>query len=392
MIEPKRDGRRARRLPLHAALDAGDHVHRHLVDVLGEMHDRLADARALPLARPAALEIRRGDRAPQLAERRALLRVGDDDEVPVLRVARGRRLLREAEALLEHLALDRTREVEPLAHGAGGRESSSGVSSRSTGRSSQSARRSARDRDRHAGADADDQPAHRRVGEAHAAVGDGGAGDAADVRRVRAGRSGPGPPANSCRTLERALRASANGAPTSVGRKAIDSSTKNSPDGVGVDGLPTTALKTRTARPPSRRSRPGETVSTTMCQPVNEPAVAPGWIHPVCPFGRPGSLTFSQRPLLPEHRQHGPLVSDRRRRRHEPERRRADARLRAGLVRAEQRDELLARPHGRRLDSRRRACPPRSVRRRRAHATRRRAGADGARSCSVNRCSTRFNR
>jgi len=51
-----------------------------------------------------------------IAEGRPLLGVLDDDEVPVLAVTRGRRLLRELEALFEHLALDRTREVEPLAN------------------------------------------------------------------------------------------------------------------------------------------------------------------------------------------------------------------------------------------------------------------------------------
>src|SRR5438128_11380122 len=59
---------------------------------------------------------------PQLSERGAGARVRDEHEVPVLAVRRRRGLLREAEAVLEHLSLDRPREVEPAPHGAGGRE------------------------------------------------------------------------------------------------------------------------------------------------------------------------------------------------------------------------------------------------------------------------------
>ena len=83
------------------------------------MDDGVADASHLPLARPAsALEVRVRHLAPELSEACALVRVGDDDEMPVLRVARGRRLLGEAKALLQHLSLDRTREIEPFADGA----------------------------------------------------------------------------------------------------------------------------------------------------------------------------------------------------------------------------------------------------------------------------------
>ena len=69
----------------------------------------------LLVRRRPALEIRAGDLAPDVGERRALRRVVDDDEVPVLRVARRRRLLRETHAVLQHLPLDRPRQVEPLA-------------------------------------------------------------------------------------------------------------------------------------------------------------------------------------------------------------------------------------------------------------------------------------
>jgi len=48
----------------------------------------------------------------------------------------------------------------------------------------------------------------------------------------------PEPPSNCCRTLERALNASAYGAPTAPGRNRMDSSTKNLPSGVGVEVFP----------------------------------------------------------------------------------------------------------------------------------------------------------
>src|SRR5439155_27218122 len=90
------------RLSFVATLDARDHVHRDLVDVLREMDDRLADAQHLALTRTsAALKVRQRDLPPDLAERGALLGVGDDHEVPVLRVACGRRLLGELEAFLQ---------------------------------------------------------------------------------------------------------------------------------------------------------------------------------------------------------------------------------------------------------------------------------------------------
>jgi len=86
------------------------------VNVLGEVHDRFADAQQLPFARAAAtLEVRERNLAPQLTDCGALLRIGDDDEVPGLRVGRRRRLLRKLEALEQPLPLDRPREVESLA-------------------------------------------------------------------------------------------------------------------------------------------------------------------------------------------------------------------------------------------------------------------------------------
>src|SRR5262249_44538409 len=102
---------------------ARDDMHGDLVDVLGEGHDGVADPQELPLARAAAaLKVWVRDLAPELAQCGALVGVGDDDEVPALRITGGRRLLRELQALLEHLALDWTRQVEPLANRSSGRE------------------------------------------------------------------------------------------------------------------------------------------------------------------------------------------------------------------------------------------------------------------------------
>src|SRR6266496_759105 len=82
--EPRGDERIS--LTLRATFDAGDHVHGNLVDVLGQVADGVADARALALAEVAPLEIRIRDLAPELTECGLLPGVGDDDEMPVLRV------------------------------------------------------------------------------------------------------------------------------------------------------------------------------------------------------------------------------------------------------------------------------------------------------------------
>src|SRR5689334_22601951 len=86
------------------------------------MDDGVADARELARPPAAAREIRIRDLTPEFAECGAFRGIGDDDEVPVLRVGRRRRLLRELEALLEHVPLDRAIEVEPLPDGARRRE------------------------------------------------------------------------------------------------------------------------------------------------------------------------------------------------------------------------------------------------------------------------------
>jgi hypothetical protein len=103
------------------------------------------------------------------------------------------------------------------------------------------------DRYGYAGSDPIDEPVHRRGCEAEAAVRGGCAGDATDVRESVQGDLA-GAASNSCKTSERALRASANGAPTAPDGKATASSTKNWPTGVGVEGLPTTAPNVRTSR------------------------------------------------------------------------------------------------------------------------------------------------
>ena len=100
-------------------MHARDDEHRNLVNVVGEVHDRFADAQHLPFARTAAsLEVGARNLAPSLADRCAFFRVSDDHEMPVLRIAGRGRLLRELETLLEHPALHRAGEVEPLPHGA----------------------------------------------------------------------------------------------------------------------------------------------------------------------------------------------------------------------------------------------------------------------------------
>ena len=90
-----------------------------------------------------------------------------------------------------------------------------------------------------------------------------GAEHAADVRRARAARSGRGrrrtPETRSSGRSVRARTARRRRRPAA----AIASSTKNSPSGVGVEGLPTTALKIRTGRPSWKIVTRRAEVSTT---------------------------------------------------------------------------------------------------------------------------------
>ena len=105
----------------------------------------------------------------------------------------------------------------------------------------------------------------------------------------------PGPPANSWKTYERALRASAYGPPTCPPLSRTFSSTKYLPGGVGVDAAPMTPGNARTARPWRYTVTRRSDRSTTRCQAVADRVVLAFLIQPVLPFGRPGSLTWSQR-------------------------------------------------------------------------------------------------
>jgi hypothetical protein len=83
---------------------------RHLVDVVGQIPDGGRDAGHALVGGGRGgpqLQVRAGDGAPQLPERGPTLQVGHDHEVPVLGVAGGGRLLGQAQALGEHLGLDR---------------------------------------------------------------------------------------------------------------------------------------------------------------------------------------------------------------------------------------------------------------------------------------------
>ena len=157
-----------------------------------------------PSRGPPPLEIRIGDRAPQLGERRALLRVGDDDEVPVLRVARRRRLLREARGT------PRAPPARPDASGraACGRRASSRAARRESARAARADHRRVRVAQRVmvTGTPGPMRATSQRivvVVEADATVGDG----ACRERRRRSSSPcsaiWPGPPSNSCNTSER---------------------------------------------------------------------------------------------------------------------------------------------------------------------------------------------
>ena len=164
----------------------------------------------------------------------------------------------------------------------------------------------------------------------------------------------PGPPANSCRTLERALNASANGAPTSVDRNAIASSTKNWPVGVGVEGLPTIGPEdAHAATVAVDRHLPARGADDDV--PVGDGTGRRDSADPARVSVRPsGEPHLEPSPFHPEHRKRGPLPGDRRRRRHQGERHRSDGGPRPCFVRTEQCDELLRRPHGRGCAARRR--------------------------------------
>ena len=98
--------------------DAGDHQHRHLVQVRGEMPRGGADRCLVRprLGRRAAV----GERAPGApvvpGDGGAGVGIRDDHEVPRLRVRRRRRLYREPDALLQQLPRHGTRQVEAALH------------------------------------------------------------------------------------------------------------------------------------------------------------------------------------------------------------------------------------------------------------------------------------
>jgi len=113
---------------LDAALDARDHVHGDLVQVLGQVRRRVDDALELRGAWVAGRELGAAGElsAPveveaalvEAPEAGALVGVGHDDEVPALRVGAGRRLERDLDAALDHLRRDGALEVQTLPDGA----------------------------------------------------------------------------------------------------------------------------------------------------------------------------------------------------------------------------------------------------------------------------------
>src|SRR5204862_132188 len=110
---------------LQPGLDAREHVHRHLGQVLGQVGRGVEDARQLPGARIVGRELRAPrhllahvsvERAPvERGEPGALLGIGHHHEVPALRVGAGRRLERDLDRALDERRLDREEAGEPLA-------------------------------------------------------------------------------------------------------------------------------------------------------------------------------------------------------------------------------------------------------------------------------------
>src|SRR4051812_20846713 len=96
----------------------------------------------------------------------------------------------------------------------------------------------------------------------------------------------PPPPPNSWETGERALAASAYGAP--VLRNATLSSMKPWPTGVGVAERPTTARKRPSTRPLRATVTRRFDSRTVTCHGVDVRRVRSAEIQPACPLGRPG--------------------------------------------------------------------------------------------------------
>ena len=99
---------------------------RHVTDVVDEepdgVEEPLRPSRQVRVGLRARAEVAEPELSPELAERRPLLGIRDDHEVPVLLVARDGRLLREQEALFEHVPLDGPLEIEPPPYGTRRRE------------------------------------------------------------------------------------------------------------------------------------------------------------------------------------------------------------------------------------------------------------------------------
>ena len=93
------------------------HLRQHVGEVLGRAEDgvHVGDAARLDVV-VVGLEVRTGGAVVELGQLRPLVLIGDDDPAPVLHVAAGRRLAGDADALLDHVEVDRRRQVEALAH------------------------------------------------------------------------------------------------------------------------------------------------------------------------------------------------------------------------------------------------------------------------------------
>ena len=113
---------------LDAALLVDDEQHRDLVQVVAQVHRRRRH-RVPPLGAGVALDVAAAarlvgveDRAVQLGDAGLGVRVVDGDPLPGLAVRSRRGLEGDLDALLDDLPGHRPLEVEPLAHGPGGRE------------------------------------------------------------------------------------------------------------------------------------------------------------------------------------------------------------------------------------------------------------------------------
>ena len=103
--------------------DARDHVHRHILQALGQIMGGPVDAAVLSAIGGFGLFLRvgkvgAGALAVDIGQRPALFGIRDDNPAPPLPVAAGRRLQGQFQAVADHLLRHRFFEIEPLAHGA----------------------------------------------------------------------------------------------------------------------------------------------------------------------------------------------------------------------------------------------------------------------------------